>query len=227
MNHKSEDIDKESKLAHKYSTLFNLCHMMSYERDLNTLLDFLVKNSAEVVDADRASIFLFDKKRNELWSKVAIGTTVVIRFDARLGIAGEVLKTGEIINAEDAYSHPKFNREVDKKTGYTTNTLLCVPMKDINGKPIGVLQTLNKKGGMFSKEDEEVLEVFASHAAIAVENAKLIGELGTGKELAARTIHYNSSRFERPFIEINCAALPESLLEGELFGIEKGVATGV
>ena len=284
MNHKSEDIDKESKLAHKYSTLFNLCHMMSYERDLNTLLDFLVKNSAEVVDADRASIFLFDKKRNELWSKVAIGTTVVIRFDARLGIAGEVLKTGEIINAEDAYSHPKFNREVDKKTGYTTNTLLCVPMKDINGKPIGVLQTLNKKGGMFSKEDEEVLEVFASHAAIAVENAKLIGELegtkarlqqeniilrgktrgrffvsniigtspriqsivkliekisdsplnvlitgesGTGKELAARTIHYNSSRFERPFIEINCAALPESLLESELFGIEKGVATGV
>src|SRR3990170_4925365 len=285
MSHQHIDKKIETKLEHKYSTLFKLCHMMSYERDLNTLLDFLVKKSADVVDADRATIFLFDEKRNELLSKIAMGLTDVIRFDARLGIAGEVLKSGKIFNIEDAYKHPKFNPDVDKRTGYTTKTLLCVPMKDINGKPIGVLQTLNKKkGGMFSKEDEEVLEVFASHAAIAVENAKLIGELegtkarlqqeniilrgktrgrffvsniigtspriqsivkliekisdsplnvlitgesGTGKELAARTIHYNSSRFERPFIEINCAALPESLLESELFGIEKGVATGV
>src|SRR3989304_3788226 len=225
-----------------------------------------------------------DKKRNELWSKVAIGTTVVIRFDARLGIAGEVLKTGEIINAEDAYSHPKFNREVDKKTGYTTNTLLCVPMKDINGKPIGVLQTLNKKGGMFSKEDEEVLEVFASHAAIAVENAKLIGELegtkarlqqeniilrgktrgrffvsniigtspriqsivkliekisdsplnvlitgesGTGMELAARTIHYNSSRGDKPSRLAWRASPWRRWSRGELRPIQTASASGV
>ncbi|HWP91310.1 MAG TPA: sigma 54-interacting transcriptional regulator [Thermodesulfobacteriota bacterium] len=284
MNSGGVNKEKESKLVHKYSTLFDLCHMMSFEKDLNMLLDFLVKKSAEVVEADRGTIFLFDEKKDELWSKVAIGITDVIRFDANLGIAGEVLKWGKVVNVDDAYMYPRFNPEVDRQTGYITKSVLCVPMKNIDGRPVGVLQVLNKKDGLFSKEDEEVLEIFAFHAAVAIENARLIGELeeaksrlkqenvllrekakgrffvsniigaspkvqeiikliekvadsplsvlitgesGTGKELVARTIHYNSSRLEKPFVDINCAALPETLLESELFGIEKGVATGV
>ncbi len=77
-----------------------------------------------------------------------------------------------------------------------------------------------------SPQMQRVIDLVA-RVADSSANVLIRGESGTGKEMVARLIHINSSRRQKPFVAINCAALPESLLESELFGIERGVATGV
>lgn len=76
-----------------------------------------------------------------------------------------------------------------------------------------------------SKEMQEVFEVIKKVVNYDV-TILLCGESGTGKELVAQAIHHNSQRRNKPFIKLNCAALPETLLESELFGYDKGAFTG-
>ena len=73
-----------------------------------------------------------------------------------------------------------------------------------------------------------VRQVYEQVAQVAATNTTVLirGESGTGKELIAHAIHYNSLRAKKPFVKVSCAALPESLIEAELFGHEKGAFTG-
>ena len=93
------------------------------------------------------------------------------------------------------------------------------------------LRRTHKRGPAFHKfigQSGKVQEALAIAAKAAGSNATvlIIGESGTGKELVAEGIHYASGRADKPFIRVNCAAIPESLLESELFGHEKGAFTG-
>ncbi|GER93250.1 sigma-54-dependent Fis family transcriptional regulator [hot springs metagenome] len=77
-----------------------------------------------------------------------------------------------------------------------------------------------------SRQIRDILDKVEKIADIPI-NVLITGETGTGKELIAKAIHYNSSRFGKPFVVVNCSAVPEPIFESEMFGIEKGVATGV
>lgn len=154
--------------------LVKIGQSVSAETNIDALLKVIAEETKEAIQADRCTVFLFDKKNNELWSKVALGMeNSEIRFPADKGLAGHCVKTGETINIKDAYNDPRFNPEIDYKTGYKTKTILCMPIKNLQQKIIGAFQVLNKLDGYFTDEDEDLLVAIGSSAGIALENAQL------------------------------------------------------
>ncbi len=144
--------------------------------DLDALLHTMAEATADLLAADRATIYVLDRGRNELWSRVALGAGE-IRFPVGVGIAGTVAQTGETINIHDAYKDSRFNPEPDRLSGYHTKSLLTFPMKGNEGRVIGVFQVVNKRGGgPFTRTDEDTLTALGASAAVAVENATLIAE---------------------------------------------------
>ncbi|MCI0370411.1 MAG: GAF domain-containing sensor histidine kinase [candidate division NC10 bacterium] len=162
----------------RLSRLLEVGKAINAEMDLDALLALIVERATRLLQADRSSLFLVDREKKELWTKVAEGlATTEIRIPLGTGIAGTVAVSGETVNIADAYADARFNPEVDRKTGYRTRTILCLPMRDKAGDILGVFQVLNKREGVFGKEDEEVLSAVASQAAIALENARLYDDL--------------------------------------------------
>ncbi len=162
----------------KLNALLEIGKCLASERDLDKLLEMIAREVTHVTNADRSTIFVVDREKGELWSRIAQNLEITeIRMPIDRGIAGYVATSGEIVNVADAYKDPRFNTEVDQLTGYKTHSLLCAPMVTRENDIIGVIEVLNKHGGPFTAEDEEILLAFAGEAAVAVENALLYEQI--------------------------------------------------
>jgi adenylate cyclase len=158
--------------------------------DLGAMLSKIVREAAKMLRADRATLFLNDEKTKELFSRVAMGDSVgEIRLPNHVGIAGAVFTSGQTVNIPYAYADLRFSPAFDKKTGYFTRSILCVPITNKAGKIIGVTQVLNKRGGPFNDEDEARLKAFTAQLAISLENAKLFDDVQNVK-------NYNDSMLQ-------------------------------
>jgi adenylate cyclase len=182
--------DQLIKAKEEEVQLLEMTTELSFELNLLKLLEKIMDTTKELLSADRCTLFLTDEGTGELWSQVAQGVeTQEIRFPNHLGIAGSVFTSGQTVNIPDAYADDRFNPDFDKKTGYYTRSILCMPVKNKHSKTIGVTQVLNKRGGPFTDIDERRLKAFSAQASIALENAKLFEDI-----LAVR--NYNESMLE-------------------------------
>ncbi|TLY29156.1 MAG: GAF domain-containing protein [Ignavibacteria bacterium] len=188
-----EALQSQLQKVHK---LVEATKIVNSTLDTDRLLELILQTATTMVQADRGTLYLVDESKNELWSKVVQGSsTIEIRLPLGKGIAGYVAVSGETLNIPDAYADRRFNPEVDRRSGYRTKTILCMPMKNKDGKVIGVFQLLNKPGGSFTEEDQEFIDALSVHAAIAVENALLAKmmvqneRLSTVGKMASTIIH--------------------------------------
>ncbi len=165
-------------------SLVEASKLLNSTLELDPLLKLILQVAAENTRADRGTIYLVDRHRNEIWSRVAQGEQMIeIRLPMTQGIAGHVASTGEIVSLENVYDDPRFDRSTDLRTGYQTKTMLCMPLRNKERDIIGVFQILNKKNGAFNQQDAVFLDALSTHAAIALENARLYQEALEKKRL--------------------------------------------
>jgi signal transduction histidine kinase/putative methionine-R-sulfoxide reductase with GAF domain len=187
MDSQKKTADLEQLLQRKtieMNSIQQIGRALSSELRIERLLMLVIEEVNKLMDAERGTFYIVDQEKGELWSKVAQKAEILeIRLKIGVGIAGHVAKTGDVINIPDAYKDKRFNPEIDKKTGFKTRSILCMPIFEATNESskemniIGVLQILNKRNGVFEKNDEELLASMASQIAIAINNSNLYSKL--------------------------------------------------
>ncbi|RXM98096.1 cAMP and cAMP-inhibited cGMP 3',5'-cyclic phosphodiesterase 10A [Acipenser ruthenus] len=203
---------------------------------IDSLLEHIMIYAKNLVNADRCALFQVDHNNKELYSdlfdigevnegKPVFRKTKEIRFSIEKGIAGQVARTGEVLNIPDAYADPRFNREVDLYTGYTTRNILCMPIVS-RGTVIGVVQMVNKlSGSAFTKTDENNFKMFAVFCALALHCANMYHRIRHSEciyRVTMEKLSYHSICTSEEWKNLTTLTLPVPMYkEIELFELEK------
>ncbi len=165
--------------VHQLETCYKITSLLNSELNLSNLLDTIMNVAKKVMSADACSLLLVDDNKEELVFQIALSEVgekikTMTRLKIGEGIAGSVAKTGEPLIIKDAYQHPQFNPDYDKKTGFETGSILCSPLK-VKGEVMGVCQVIHgkKKGVVFQESDLELFLLLCDSAALAIHNARL------------------------------------------------------
>ncbi len=214
---------------HKLSLLLDLGALLTQELDLDALLAMIGARIAAAMRAERASVWLVDAATGELRARIAdLPAPHELRLPPGQGIAGWVAETGSTANLSYAASDPRHFGGIDRETGFVTRTLLSVPVRD-GGRAIrGVLQVLNKRGGVFSREDEAFLHTLAGQVALAFDRTTLRAGEGTARGVTVRGVFNHivgsSAPVRRVYEQVTRAAAVDATV---LLGGETGVGKGL
>lgn len=207
------------------SSIIEATKKLNSTLDLGELISIILQIATRQTGAERGTVFLVDREHNEIWSLVGLGLEQqVIRLPADRGIAGWVAREGVAVRLENAYNDSRFEPDIDRKLGFKTLQLLCLPIRNEAGAIIGVLQLLNKSEG-FTDEDEAFLDTLSAHVALALEKAQLHRErvekekmerdLALAREIQAGFLPDKPPVF--PGIEICVSHRPSQMVGGDYY----------
>jgi len=158
--------------------IFSYIARIAAERNIDRLLLLLANFGRDLIGADRCTVWLCNQKDGTLWSKVSHGLDR-ISIPKTHGIAGWVATHGEALIINDPYNDERFDKEVDKRTGYRTRSILSLPILDADGRISGVYQAVNKMTGTggFSEQDKEHLLLAATYTGEVLKTAQMQEEI--------------------------------------------------
>ena len=213
----------------QHRMLLELGRAIVSEMDMDSLFDLIMNRTRQFMGTERCSVFLFDPKNNQLWSRVSTDLrSNEIRFSADQGIAGWVFQNREPLQVDDAYTDPRFYREVDRLTHSKTRNILCLPLINRHRDCIGTLQIINKISGGFNNNDLELLTSVCDYISIALENARLYDELKVLDKAKERVINHLSHELKTPLSVLSAALelLAKQLNEKENPKVQKTLNRG-
>jgi Nif-specific regulatory protein len=176
--HLCEDFAGHRRFAEKLRSILDVSVAFATAPTTQALLKVIAEKATQVLECDRASIFLWDSEQHEVIAVPALGIEGgSLRIPDDRGIVGDVIQTQSTVIVNDAYSDPRFNQNVDKQSGYKTDSLLCCPLKDGAGTLIGAFEVINKLEGPFNETDGEVLALLGTQAANALNQSREREEL--------------------------------------------------
>jgi signal transduction histidine kinase len=138
-----------------------------------------LRTALDVVQAESGSILLADPASQQLIFRHSIGDSPVQVGTAipwGQGIAGNVFQSGTPLVVRDVKADPRHLAAIDEMTAHTTHDMIAIPLKRWEGEPIGVLEVLNKRGGMLNEDDVALLSIVSALAASSIEQARLYQE---------------------------------------------------
>ena len=194
--------------------------------ELKAMLNAVAAAACQVLHAERCSVWLHDAATEDLVLKVASDIDDV-RIAAGTGLVGACARQRALINVPDCYADSRFNPAVDRKSGFHTRCMLALPLIDHEGTLVGVMQVLNRSGGVFDGGDEALAEALAAQCAVALARVRMTEALIESEKVkqelqVARVLQMSTLPTTMPSLagyDMHGQCIPASATGGDTFDL--------
>jgi phosphoserine phosphatase RsbU/P len=216
-----------ARLSHsEMETILAVTRALAAPFDLPAMLAEVTAAARRVLHAERASVWLLDRTASQLVLEVASDIRHV-RLPVGTGLVGACARDRQLLNVPDCYADPRFDPGVDKRSGFHTRCSLTLPLVDHRGELVGVMQLLNKAGGVFTGADETLAEALAAQCAVALARVRLTDTLLEAERMRhelelARSVQLASLPSVLPVVagySMAACFKPESLTGGDTYDL--------